>query len=327
MASLLKFSAGLFVSNTLTEYLQERQSGSSGEPYGFARRDRLKEIIASALIQSIVNVLVSTAISWSRPRCISNGIRSSLAASASIQVASALASTLSLKFISYPVKVLGKSCQMLPVMLASTLIDGKRSTTCQYMCSLIITLGIVLFSMGLEKAGEGGSGIYGVSLLFFSLVLDGANASAQNRIRSTHKDIDGSHLMMYTNVCKIVILLLLWISFTSFTEAPTEIDVATFARKFQIEWVLIVVTASMTQFFVFSIISIYGPTTTAMVTSIRKFVSIIISVIVFQHDVTVAQWGGIMVVFMGISMDGLHRHMARRHVDKQVGEARELARH
>jgi len=57
------------------------------------------------------------------------------------------------------------------------------------------------------------------------------------------------------------------------------------------------------QHFIFVTISMFGPLTCSIITTTRKFFTILSSVILFQHSITVLQWEGTTLVFAGLILD------------------------
>ena len=58
--------------------------------------------------------------------------------------------------------------------------------------------------------------------------------------------------------------------------------------------------AALGQIFIFLTIAWFSPVTTTMITTTRKFVTILLSVHVYGHAVTVTQWCAIATVFAGL---------------------------
>ena len=68
------------------------------------------------------------------------------------------------------------------------------------------------------------------------------------------------------------------------------------------------------QLFIFETIQHFGSLTLVMVTVTRKLFTMLLSVIVFNHTLTVGQWAGVGVVFGGIGVEAgmKRREMMRR---------------
>jgi len=111
----------------------------------------------------------------------------------------------SIKWVSYPTQVLGKSCKIVPVMIFNVLVAKRSYTLREYIQVGLITLGIVIFNLGKTKSKGGSDSLVGVFLLLGSLCCDGMTGSFQRMFMdefrpSTHK------LMAGMNLWSIIIL-------------------------------------------------------------------------------------------------------------------------
>ena len=97
-----------------------------------------------------------------------------------------------LKYVSYPAQALAKSCKMVPVMIGSIVLAGKKYALQKYAAVALVTLGITAFQFatpskkgkGGHKSGDAGpSEAAGLGLLAVSLVLDGLSGPGQELIK------------------------------------------------------------------------------------------------------------------------------------------------
>lgn len=89
---------------------------------------------------------------------------------------------------SYTAQVLAKSCKLVPVMIAGTLLHGKRYSGAEYAAALLIAAGIVAFAL-VKNSGAVNAKLaaphtaYGYLLVFANLWLDAYTNAAQDRVR------------------------------------------------------------------------------------------------------------------------------------------------
>ena len=57
------------------------------------------------------------------------------------------------------------------------------------------------------------------------------------------------------------------------------------------------------QIFVFTTITRFGPLTCSIITTTRKFITILASVIIFGNSLLTRQWIGTVLVFVGLGLD------------------------
>ncbi len=55
--------------------------------------------------------------------------------------------TRSLSYLTYPTRVMFKSSKVIPVMLASVVIAGRRYSVGEYMAALLLVVGITMFTL------------------------------------------------------------------------------------------------------------------------------------------------------------------------------------
>ena len=85
-------------------------------------------------------------------------------------------------------QVLAKSCKMLPVMIMGTLVGGKRYSSVEYTCALILAAGISLFAQ--KSSSKVDMKLYtpnaplGYLLCLANLIFDGYTNVAQVRADS-----------------------------------------------------------------------------------------------------------------------------------------------
>ena len=115
---------------------------------------------------------------------------------AAVYVFAMYSSNEALKYVPYAAQALAKTCKMVPVMVGSILIMGKRYELVKYFSVGLVILGITLFSFMKKEGASGGHGsvksvddgdamaLYmGAALLLGSLVLDGACGPLQERVK------------------------------------------------------------------------------------------------------------------------------------------------
>lgn len=130
-----------------------------------------------------------------------------------------------LAFVSYPTQALVKSCKMIPVMLGSMLISGKRYSLVKYACVLLMSLGITWFQFAAEKKPKGSHGPVGTSgatahigpvggenlgmlLLLASLVLDGVTGPFQEVLRKEF-NLSNMEQMLVNNIWAAALMLVI----------------------------------------------------------------------------------------------------------------------
>ena len=71
------------------------------------------------------------------------------------------------------------------------------------------------------------------------------------------------------------------------------------------------------QNFIFLTVTYFGPLTCSVITTTRKFFTILGSVLIFRHPLTTLQWTGTVLVFAGLSLDSAFGKASRPKTSSQ----------
>lgn len=182
------------------------------------------------------------------------------------------------------------------------LIVGKRYTLRKVLFVLTIVFGVGLFIFKdkyEEKDGEDpllGSALIGISLLF-----DGLCGATEDKMRATSKPTAFS-LMYYMFMWSTVFHS---IGVVASGEIPKFIDFV--SRNPEILKYIggIVFVGSIGQLFITRMIVSFGALPLCITTTTRKFVSMILSVIIYQNSLSLRQWFAAVLIFGTLLVDGV----------------------
>ncbi|KAF9267560.1 UDP-galactose transporter [Marasmius fiardii PR-910] len=250
-----------------------------------------------------------------------------------------------LSYISYPAMVLGKSCKLVPVMIMNFLLYKRRFAPHKYLVVFMVTTGITIFmGFGDEKAKKHKSpgqdsdspygSVIGISYLLINLALDGAINSTQDEIFARYR-ITGQQMMFWINLFSTFISFTLSILPLPYipvihpsTDGKSELmGVLTFVQthpSIVAPLMEFATTGAFGQLFIFETLQHFGSLTLVMITLTRKMFTMLLSVVVYNHQLTLGQWVGAGVVFAGISVEAF---IKRRDIHaKRVIQEKEKAR-
>lgn len=228
-------------------------------------------------------------------------------------------SNMALQWVPYPTQVVGKSVKPIPVMILGVLLGKKSYPFRKYLFVLLIVIGVVFF-MFKDKADVSGQSLgFGIGeiLLLLSLTMDGLTGgvqvnsiyfctyinliffNSQERIRA-ESNPSGYQMMKATNGWSII--------FVSVALAATGegLKFLEFAHRYPsiINNLLILgVTQAIGQLFLYSMVSSFGPLVVSVVTTTRKFFTVLGSVLLFGNALSSRQWIGAVFVFAGLFLD------------------------
>ncbi|KAG8742184.1 UDP-galactose transporter [Ceratobasidium sp. 414] len=243
-----------------------------------------------------------------------------------------------LSHISYPTMVLGKSCKLVPVILMNVVLYRRKFAPYKYLVVATVTAGITIFMyMGnapVKHKGAAESSLWGLFLLLINLLLDGAVNSTQDEIFTKYK-VSGQQMMLWINTFSTTITVALM--FAPLPHIPTihpgPGGVAEWASAMDyvrthpdsiLPLLQFAFTGAIGQLFIFETLQHFGSLTLVTITLTRKLFTMILSVVVYKHRLTLGQWAGAATVFLGISIEA---YVKRREVHaKRVIAEKERAK-
>merc|ERR1719277_1891211 len=111
-----------------------------------------------------------------------------------------------LKYVSFPVQMLGKSFKMMPVMLWGIIVSNKKYGLTDWIIAALVTVGVTEFLMTgpIASSSDSGNSTKGLLLLVGFLVLDGFTSTFQEKLFNEHKTTKFNQ-MLYVNLGSCVI--------------------------------------------------------------------------------------------------------------------------
>jgi len=224
-----------------------------------------------------------------------------------------LTSNEALRYVSYPVQALAKSCKMVPVMLGNALV-GVKYRFHEYVIVLMITAGIALSQQ--TSSGEGKQSTWlGMGLLFVSLTLDGITGSHQHLFDHEYK-LSTHELMLGMN---IFALLYTVVALIATGEGERGLQYVLKHPWIQTDIFLFGLASAMGQNFIFYTITGPGPLVCTTITTMRKFFTILYSVFMYPDNAfSTQQWLGVVLVFTGLGVEIVEKAMKRRQKQKDA---------
>lgn len=303
---LIACALGIFVCYFYFGILQEKITRGD---YGSGdKKEKFQCTLALVFVQCVINTLYAKLVMKTFLQQGRDNTKTVYyATSAFTYLTAMVTSNMALKHVNYPTQVVGKSCKPIPVMILGVLIGHKSYSLRKYIFVLLIVIGVALFMF----KGELGGGSYiptlgllgmGETLLLVSLAMDGFTGALQDRMKSEHQTKSGP-MMFNMNLWSVIFLgIALVISgegveFISFVQRHPSVilQILTFS-----------VASALGQFFIFLTVSEFGPLTCSIITTTRKFFTVLCSVFFFGNLLTSRQWIGTSLVFTGLGLDSFY---------------------
>ncbi|CAM9002399.1 unnamed protein product [Rhodiola kirilowii] len=206
----------------------------------------------------------------------------------------------SLAFLNYPAQLMFKSTKVLPVMIMGAFIPGLRRkySLQEYISAVLLVVGLILFTLADAHTSPNFS-ILGVIMVSGALVMDAFLGNLQEAIFSMNPDTTQMEMLFCSTVVGLPLLIPpmvltgeLFKAWSSCSQHPYVYGVLVFEAM----------ATYVGQVSVLSLIALFGAATTAMITTARKAVTLLLSYIIFTKPLTEQHGIGLLLIAMGITL-------------------------
>jgi UDP-galactose transporter B1 len=203
-------------------------------------------------------------------------------------------------------------------MLLGVLIGRKSYTAYKYIFVIIIVIGVALFSFKEKyEVKDGEDPILGIVFIGVSLLMDGFLGAFEDRMRSVKKPTS-LNLMFYMNAWNSLYVII-------FLVVSNEgVEFVEFCKRHPIvmrDLSVVVAFGICGQFCITAMISDFGALPLSLVTTLRKFVTVLLSVIIFNNELSVRQWIAAGIIFGALFLDGYFSKRGNKKKDEIVADA------
>lgn len=235
-----------------------------------------------------------------------------------------LTSTAALNYLSYLIQALAKSSKLIPVMIGKML-RGHKYSMREYLHVAMITGGIVLFMFDPGKSSKAAeTSLIGIALVVISLAMDTITGPTQDEINTKYKPT----VAAMTFWINIIPALGFWVISTFVTgEWSLALDFMAKHPEIKFEIAVYCFLAAIGQSVILLALFKFNSMTLTIITTTRKFFSILASVFWFGHTLQMFQWAGVCLVFLGIGLDSQLKYQqkqSKKHVPKHADEKQDV---
>ncbi|PSS11730.1 UDP-galactose/UDP-glucose transporter like [Actinidia chinensis var. chinensis] len=204
----------------------------------------------------------------------------------------------SLAFLNYPAQLMFKSTKVLPVMIMGAFIPGLRRKypPHEYVSAVLLVVGLILFTLADAHTSPNFS-LIGVLMVSGALVMDAFLGNLQEAIFTMNPETTQMEMLFCSTVVGMPFLIPpmlltgeLFKAWNSCSQHPYVYGVLVFEAM----------ATFVGQVSVLSLIAIFGAATTAMVTTARKAVTLLLSYLIFTKPLTEQHGTGLLLISMGI---------------------------
>ncbi|CAA7060144.1 unnamed protein product [Microthlaspi erraticum] len=204
----------------------------------------------------------------------------------------------SLAYLNYPAQIMFKSTKVLPVMIMGAFIPGLRRKypVHEYISAFLLVLGLILFTLADAQMSPNFSMI-GIMMITGALVMDAFLGNLQEAIFTMNPETTQMEMLFCSTVVGLPFLFVPMVltgevfrAWTACAQHPYVYGVLVFEAM----------ATFIGQVSVLSLIALFGAATTALITTARKGVTLLLSYLIFTKPLTGQHGSGLLLIAMGI---------------------------
>ncbi|XP_078447951.1 UDP-N-acetylglucosamine (UAA) transporter family [Wolffia australiana] len=204
----------------------------------------------------------------------------------------------SLAFLNYPAQLMFKSTKVLPVMVMGAFIPGLRRKypPHEYVSAVLLVVGLILFTLADAHTSPNFS-VIGVGMVSAALIMDSFVGNFQEAIFTMNPETTQTEMLFCSTVVGLPFLIPPMLLTGELFKAWNS------CYQHPYVYLVLVFEAMATfvgQVSVLSLIALFGAAATAMVTTARKAVTLLLSYVIFTKPLTEQHATGLILIAMGV---------------------------
>ena len=211
-----------------------------------------------------------------------------------------------LKWVTLPTQTLAKCAKMIPVMVWGTAMSAKSYSGVEYAVACFVAIGCTIFLVSGNIAAKHRAtedSWYGLVLMLGYLGFDGFTSTFQEKLFKGYS-MTIYNQMLYVNLCSSLMAAFFLATSGHFWSSIE------FVQKYPAilrDMSLLSFSAVSGQFAITYTIKEFGALLYATIMTIRQFLSVFMSNIIFMHGMNLKQWLGATVVFGALFYKSYHK--------------------
>lgn len=203
-----------------------------------------------------------------------------------------------LKYVSFPNQVLAKASKTIPVMIMGKIISKTKYEFYEYLTAVLLSIGMIFFMIdtGSELAKSTATTFSGIILLGAYIVFDSFTSNWQGSLYKTY-EMKPIQMMCFVNLFSCILTAVSLLQQNSFFVC---IRFMVKFPNFILDAILLSVCSALGQLFIFNTISTYGPLVFVIISTIRQGFSILLSCLIYNHQLNALGIIGVIIVFFSI---------------------------
>ncbi|KAI5645551.1 UAA transporter family domain-containing protein [Phthorimaea operculella] len=201
-------------------------------------------------------------------------------------------SNMALSYLNYPTQLIFKSCKLIPVMIGSIIILGKRYGFIDYMAAIVMCIGLTMFTLADSQTSPNFDFI-GVIVISLALLCDAIIGNVQEKAMKQY-NATNNEVVFYSYAIASIYLTVILAGTGTLVEGFVYCSKAPLTMYSRI--LMMSITSYMGLQAVLTLVRISGATVAVTVTTMRKALSICFSFLLFTKPFTFQYvWSGMLV--------------------------------
>eukprot|EP00388_Colpodella_angusta_P003279 GDKJ01011609.1.p1 GENE.GDKJ01011609.1~~GDKJ01011609.1.p1 ORF type:complete len:341 (+),score=68.27 GDKJ01011609.1:33-1055(+) len=217
-----------------------------------------------------------------------------------------LCSNYALTQVNYPTQVLVKSAKMVPIVIGGLLIYRHRYPWYDYLSVIIVTVALIVFNLASSKSSGTSNTLLGIGLCFLSLMCDGLTGPRQDFLNKKYVIKPMDHMLM-TNLFACIPSFLAMLVF----ESTAPIEFMTRYPDVMSKIATFCLCNTLGQVFIYNALTSLGSLYVALITTTRKFFSVLLSIFFYAHTLLPLQWASVVAVFGALLIQTIFSQKAK----------------
>jgi len=216
-------------------------------------------------------------------------------------------SNTALSYLSYPTQVIFKMQKPVSVMLVGVVVLRKSHTRNEYVAVALLTAGLIVFSLTNKALDESTFNAFGIACIVSALAVDGVVGNVQQGLFQKYEKVSASLMICLTKGFA-------GLAATALCALNGQIAVAwRTVTATDLKWMfLYAALGAIGEQFVMRTIKRFGALPAVIVTSLRKFITVGLSFVVFPKPFAWSYVVGALLVFAGVGLNVREARAAKR---------------
>jgi UDP-galactose transporter B1 len=271
-------------------WLDEKIIDKNNEPFAFPYRQALPFFCQVTNVIAALIILITK-----RTKFIRNPLPY-LSVSIPMYI-SVFGSTLAKKYINYASVNVLKSAKPVAVMIVSIVVYKRKIPLKRVFSVIGLCIGLVIFGTQPGSASSvSESRLKGYQFIALALISEGFYSPQTDKL---NKMTNNPYItMMYVQMWNAIIAFIV-----NFKEITTSFVFIAENKDFIKQIGFLVLSGSVAQVALYTVVGLSDGLVLSIATTTRKFITILLSSIIFKHNFTPLQWIGIAIVFAALGFD------------------------